>query len=69
MARVIGNKPEGEWEEVCPHCRYRVAFHPGDIVDYHDYDEGEHVRYVRCPKCNKCINKPQGSEYEDDTYY
>lgn len=68
MARVIGTKPEGEWEEVCPHCRYRVAFHPGDIREYRDWDDGESFRYVVCPKCKKRIDKPKSSKYEDDTY-
>jgi len=68
MARVVSKRPEGEWEEVCPHCRYRVAFHPGDIVEFRDHDEGEDVRYVTCPQCRRIINKPKPKRYEDDTY-
>lgn len=59
MARVISDKPVGAWEETCPGCRYRVEFHPGDIVEFRDWEEGENVRYVKCPKCKRRINKPK----------
>ena len=68
MARVVSSKPVGSWEQTCPKCRFRVEFHPGDIVEFYDSDECETLRYVLCPQCEKRISQPNPNDLTHGDY-
>lgn len=59
--RVIGDKPEGETEIVCPSCKWRLAYVSSDVHLNDDPDEpsDQHYSYVNCPKCQKHIVLPK----------
>lgn len=68
MARVIGNKPEGAWQEVCKGCHYKIEFSPADIYEGRDYDDWSRYKYVTCPKCKRTIDllkREQESDRDD----
>ena len=68
MAKIINNTPRGSWQQDCPHCLRLIEFSPKDIVSGRDPDDWSSYRYVTCPACKCSIDKPERSDYEDDTY-